>query len=58
MERDPNLGRIISKTTGVMFWWDMRDSLPTGDFSWIDVPPALSKKDAKVASEPDKAKKD
>ena len=60
MERDPNLGRVISKSSGIMLWWDMRDSLPLGDFSWVDVPSALSKKDGNVTLEPEaeKAKTD
>ena len=52
MERDPNLGRIISKPSGILFWWDMRDKLPDGDFSWVDMPAA--KKDVKVIVESDK----
>jgi len=52
MGRDPNLGRIISKPSGIMFWWDMRVKLPDGDYSWVDEP---QNKDAKITLESDKA---
>jgi len=49
MERDPNLGRIISKSSGTMLWWDGREPLPGKDFVWVDVPPGK-----KVVFEPDR----